>query len=468
MDATVKALTIDELYALIKTQAATILRLEQEVAELKRRLGLNSGNSGKPPSSDGLKKPARVKSLRERSGKPSGGQPGHKGETLRQAENPDIIKQHKALHCAHCRKKLTDAMVTGVMKRQVFDIPEPWLEVTEHQASIYTCVHCNGITKAAFPEAVISAAQYGPRVRAVAVYLNCGQLIPEDRVAETMGDLFNINLCPATIAVMGMKKAAELKPVDDTIAAQVAAAPVKHLDETGFRIGRRTQWLHVASTLSLTSYRVSAKRNSLPSITTGIVTHDHWQPYFTMSGVKHALCNAHHLRELKALIEIEQEPWATRMYAFLRKACRTVHRACERDTAALSLSTRRRLRRLYDKIIATGLTFHRRKPPLLKTGVRGRRPRRAGYNLVLRLQDYKDDVLRFAEDFSVPFTNNQAERDLRMMKVKQKISGCFRSYAGAENFATLRGVISTARKQSWNILDTLEKSPAELLFRLSG
>src|ERR1700751_4210048 len=133
MDATVKAPTIDQLHALIKTQAATILRLEQEVAELKRRMGLNSGNSGKPPSSDGLKKPARVTSLRERSGKPSGGQPGHRGETLRQIENPDIIKQHKALNCAHCRKKLTDAMVTGVMKRQVFDIPEPWLEVTEHQ-----------------------------------------------------------------------------------------------------------------------------------------------------------------------------------------------------------------------------------------------------------------------------------------------------------------------------------------------
>lgn len=468
MDATVKALTIDKLYALIKTQAATILRLEQEVAELKRRLGLNSGNSGKPPSSDGLKKPARVKSLRERSGKPSGGQPGHRGETLRQIENPDVIKQHKAWNCAHCRKKLTDAMVTGVMKRQVFDIPEPWLEVTEHQALIYTCVHCNGITKAALPEDVISAAQYGSRVRAVAVYLNCGQLIPEDRVAETMGDLFNVNLCPATIAVMGVKKASELKPVGDTIAAQVAAAPVKHLDETGFRIGSRTQWLHVASTLGLTSYRVAAKRNSLPSITMGIVTHDHWKPYFTMSGVKHALCNAHHLRELKALIEIEEEPWATRMYAFLLKACRTVQRACARDPAALSVSTQRRMRRLYDQIIATGLAFHRRKPPLLKTGVRGRRPRRTGYNLVLRLRDHKDDVLRFAEDFSVPFTNNQAERDLRMMKVKQKISGCFRSYAGAENFATLRGVISTARKQSWNILDTLVKSPAELLFRLSG
>ena len=468
MDATVKAPTIDQLYALIKTQAATILRLEQEVAELKRRLGLNSDNSSKPPSSDRLKQPARVKSLRERSGKPSGGQPGHRGETLRQIENPDIIKQHKALNCTHCRKKLTDAMVTGVMKRQVFDIPEPCLEVTEHQASIYTCVHCNGMTKAAFPEDVISAAQYGPGVRAVAVYLNCGQLIPEDRVAETMDDLFNLKLCPATIAVMGVKQASELKPVGDTIAAQVAAAAVKHLDETGFRIGSRTQWLHVASTLGLTSYRVAAQRNSLPSITTGIVTHDHWRPYFTMSGVKHALCNAHHLRELKALIEIEEEPWATRMYAFLLKACRTVHRACKRDTEALSVSTQRRMRRLYDKILATGLAFHRRKPPLLKTGVRGRRPRRTGYNLVLRLRDYKDDVLRFAEDFSVPFTNNQAKRDLRMMKIKQKISGCFRSYAGAENFATLRGVISTARKPSWNILDTLVKSPAKLLFRLSG
>jgi transposase len=378
MDARVKALTIDKLYALIKTQAATILRLEQEVAELKRRLGLNRGHSSKPPSSDGLKQPARVKSLRERSGKPSGGQPGHRGETLRQLENPDIIKQHKAMHCVHCRKKLTEARVTGVMKRQGFDIAEPCLEVTEHQASISTCLHCNGITQAAFPEDLISAAQYGPGVRAVALYLNCGQLIPEARVAQTMGDLFNLNLCPAMIAGMGVKKASALKPVGDTIVAQVAAAPVKHLDATGFRIGSRTQWLQVAATLGLSSYRVSAKRHSLPSMPTGIVTHDHWQPYFTLSGVKHALCNAHHLRELKALIEIEQEPGATCMYAFLLKACRTGHRAWKRDTEALSGSTQRPMRGLYDKIMAPGLAFHRRKPPLLKTGVRGRRPRRTG------------------------------------------------------------------------------------------
>jgi|ERR1700722_1917225 len=468
MDRTEKPVTLEDLYAIIQGQAATIAALQQEVAELKRRLGLNSDNSSKPPSSDGLKKPPRVQSLRGRSEKASGGQPGHKGETLRQIENPDIIKRHNATNCAHCRAKLTAEMVTGVLKRQVFDIPEPKLEVTEHQASVYTCAGCAGLTKAAFPEDVVSAAQYGPRVRAAAVYLSFGQLIPEDRVAETMRDLFDVGLCPATIAAMGVRKASELMPFSEVIAALVAAAAVKHLDETGFRIGGHTQWLHVASTMGLTCYRVSPKRGSLPSYMAGIIMHDHWKPYYTMAGVEHALCNAHHLRELKALIEIEKELWAKRMYTLLLDACHAVQRAAAQGNHALAVSAHRRILRLYDRVIALGLTFHEAQAPLIKKSARGKQPRRVGHNLLLRLQKYKTDVLRFANDFSVPFTNNQAERDLRMMKVKQKISGCFRTNAGAENFATLRAVISTARKQSWNILETLVKPAPDLILHLSG
>jgi len=462
------SLTIEDLYEIIRAQAVTIERLEQEVADLKRQLGLNSKNSGKPPSSDGLKKPPRVKSLRERSKNPSGGQAGHKGETLRQVDNPDVIQKHTVRNCAHCRARLTAAMATGVMKRQVFDIPKPRLEVTEHQALIYTCTGCHGVTKAAFPEGATSAVQYGPRVQAAAVYLSFSQLLPEDRVAETMDDLFGISLCPATVSAMGAKRAWDLKPLADSIALQVAAASVKHLDETGFRIGGRTQWLHVASTMGLTSYRVSPRRGSLPSLMTGVVLHDHWKPYYTMTGVDHALCNAHHLRELKALIKIEKEPWARRMYKLLIKACRTVKRAIARDAEALAARTLQRLDRLYEAIVVSGLAFHRARPALLKKGARGRQPRRTGYNLLLRLRTYKTDVLRFARNFAVPFTNNQAERDIRMMKVKQKISGCFRSQAGAENFATLRAVISTARKQSWNVLDTLVTPAHDLIFRLSG
>lgn len=468
MDRTGKPVTIEDLYAIIQAQAATIAALQQEVAELKRQLGLNSQNSGKPPSSDGLKKPPRVQSLRGRSEKPSGGQRGHKGETLRQIENPDIIKKHNAKTCAHCRAKLTAAMVTGVVKRQVFDIPKPRFEVTEHQASVYTCTGCAHLTTAAFPEDVLAAAQYGPRVRAAAVYLSFGQLIPEERVAETMHDLFNVDLCAATVAAMGARKASELMAFSDYIAAKVATASVKHLDETGFRIGGRTQWLHVASTMGLTSYRVSPKRGSLPSVMTGIVIHDHWKPYYTLNGVEHALCNAHHLRELKALIEIEKETWAKRMYKLLINASRSVQRAIEKKTNAIPLSTYRRILRLYDTIVAAGLTVHERQVPLLRKGDRGKTPRRTGHNLLLRFLKHKSDVLRFAKDFSVPFTNNQAERDLRMMKVKQKISGCFRTTMGAENFAAVRAVISTARKQSWNLLETLVKPAPDLILQLSA
>jgi transposase len=464
MDRRGKPVTIEDLYAIIQAQAATIVALQQEVAELKRQLGLNSQNSGKPPSSDGLKKPPRVQSLRGRSEKPCGGQPGHKGETLRQIENPDIIKKHNAKTCAHCRAKLTAAMVTGVVKRQVFDIPKPRFEVTEHQASIYTCTGCAHLTTAA----VLAAAHYGPRVRAAAVYLSFGQLIPEERVAETMRDLFNVDLCAATVAAMGARKASELMAFSDYIATKVAAASVKHLDETGFRIGGHTQWLHVASTMGLTSYRVSPKRGSLPSVMTGIVIHDHWKPYYTLNGVEHALCNAHHLRELKALIEIEKEPWAKRMYKLLINACQTVQRAVEKNTNAIPLSTYRRILRLYDRVVAAGLAFHKRQAPLLRKGERGKTPRRTGHNLLLRFLKHKSDVLRFAKDFSIPFTNNQAERDLRMMKVKQKISGCFRTMMGAENFAAVRAVISTARKQSWNLLDTLVKPAPELILQLSA
>src|SRR5271166_6469419 len=235
--------------------------LRQEMADLRRQLDKNSSNSSKPPSSDGLKKPPRIAgSLRGESGKTSGGQAGHAGDTLQQVAKPDVIERHEAQACRHCLAGLTRAMITGVEKRQVFDLPEPRLEVTEHQAMIYCCALCRGQTTAGFPEGVISPAQYGPRVRAAAVYLNV-QLIPEDRVAQAMADLFGAaRLCPASVVAWGERKAEEFEAVAARIAALVARACVRHLDETGFRVAGRGQWLHTASTAALTSYRVSAKR----------------------------------------------------------------------------------------------------------------------------------------------------------------------------------------------------------------
>jgi transposase len=295
------------------------------------------------------------------------------------------------------------------------------------------------------------------------VYLQAWQLIPEDRLAELRGDVFGVELATSTLAEMGHRKAQELAGLAEHIEQQVKQAAVKHLDETGYRIAGVRQWLHVASTWLLTGYRTSAKRGALLAGVRGIVVHDFWRPYLTMIGVTHALCNAHHLRELKALMDIEHEPWARAMPRFLRQACHAAHlaRAHQRNLSPRFLAW---LSTRYDRILAQGFAFHESQPPLgagLPTH-RGRIRRRTGHNLVLRLRDHKEDTLRFLFDPSVPFTNNQAERDLRMMKVRQKISGGFRSDTGAQTFATLRTVLSTARQQGWNILATLSTPPAIL------
>ena len=229
----------------------------------------------------------------------------------------------------------------------------------------------------------------------------------------------------------------------------------------GVKIPRR----NTASTFLLTFYRVSPKRGSLMESVSGIVVHDHWKPYYTLDGVQHALCNAHHLRELKALIEIEKEDWARKMQRLLRAACHATNLAREADVtlkpALIALIERR-----YDAIVAAGMVFHEAQPALGKAGKRGRAPRRVGHNLLLRLLNRKQDVLRFLTDPSVPFTNNLAEQDGRMMKVRQKISGGFRSEDGAKDFATIRSVLSTARKQGWSLLETLMSDPFSLIARL--
>src|SRR5436305_1749576 len=312
--------------------------LKQQVADLRRRLDKNSSNSSKPPSSDGLKKPPRVfKSLRGRSGKKSGGQTGHNGDTLRPTDKPDRIERHAATTCRHCEACLTDAMVTGEERRQVFDLPQPHLEVTEHRAVTYRCHHCRGATTAAFPETVTAHVQYGPRLRATAVYLNVQQLIPENRVCEAMADLFaTASLCPASVVAWIGKAAEAQAPVLAHIAVSVVAAKVRHLDETGFRIGGKTRWLHSASTAVYTHYRVGEKRGDVPrTMADGVIVHDHFKPYYTLRGTLHGLCNAHHLPELQALIEIE-EAWAGVMHDLLRAANKQVWQAKAGGAVALA------------------------------------------------------------------------------------------------------------------------------------
>ncbi len=444
--------TTTSLEALVALLQAENAMLRSRIAELERRLGLDSSNSGKPPSSDGLKKqPSRVRSLRERSGRKSGGQKGHRGETLRQVETPDDVVDHVPPTCGGCDASLAGSVSTDYAARQVFDLPEPPpLVVTEHRAHVCCCANCGTQTQRQFPDGVTAPVQYGTGIGAIVVYLAAAQFLPQHRLAAAMKDLFGITIAAATIASMSRACATRLQGFVATLRDLVAGAPVKHLDETGFRIGGKTCWLHVAATALLTFYRTCAKRGSLLTNVTGIVVHDHWKPYYTMQGVEHALCNAHHLRELKALVDIEKEAWARKMQTLLRRACHATDLACE-SGIALTPRLIGRLRHHFEAILAEGLAFHEAQPALGtdKARRRGRKARRTGHNLLLRLDQRKDDVLRFLYDPRVPFTNNQAERNVRMMKLRQKISGGFRSSAGAAEFADLRSVISTAQKQGW-------------------
>ena len=320
---------VEELIASLRRRIAA---LEAEVADLRRQLGQDSSNSSKPPSSDGLKKKPRIPgSLRGRSG----GQTGHEGGTLRQVADPDRVVRHEARACGHRGSPLNPRSATGIEKRQVFDLAERPLLVTEHQASIYRCEHCRGVTKAAFPDGVVTAAQYGERVKAAAVYLNIQQLIPEDRTAQALSDLFGAPLiCPASIVAWVGKKAQELRQVYAFIGERVAEAKARHLDETGFRIAGKLQWLHTTSSLAFTFYRADEKRGAIPEdLQGGVVVHDHFLPYRRLDAVDHAFCNAHILRELKSLIEFDHEPWAEHMRDMLLAANLASTKPARRATA---------------------------------------------------------------------------------------------------------------------------------------
>jgi transposase len=462
--------TIAGLLVLVAELRAQNAALLARVAELERQLGLHSGNSGKPPSSDGLKKPPRTSSLRERSGKTTGGQPGHPGKTLSRAAEPDATIDHFPASCSGCGAALDSITASGHVARQVFDLPEPQsLVVTEHRAHHCCCAACGTQTRAAFPDGVTAPVQYGARIAAIVVYLLHFQLLPEQRLAELMADLFGVHLVTATIASMSRNCAARFTGFANALRDQVAAAPVQHLDETGFRIGGKTQWLHIESTIWLTFYRISSRRGSLPEAIAGIVVHDHWNPYYTLTGVLHALCNAHHLRELQALVEIEREDWARRMQTLLRRACHAANSA-RRLGGPVPPPLIALIERCYDRILADGMHFHAAQPALTDAAIqakrRGRAPRRVGHNLLLRLSARKPEVLRFLSNPAVPFTNNLAERDGRMMKLRQKISGGFRAVTGAEDFVIIRSLLSTARKQQWHMLHALNANPNSLLARL--
>jgi transposase len=458
-----------EVVKLIEALTLEVEALRAENAELRRRLGLDSSNSSKPPASDGLKKKPRVlRSLRAPSGKPSGGQKGHAGDTLRQVAEPDAIVEHRASDCRHCGAGLDAGSVIGQEKRQVFDLPTRLLLVTEHRASIHACRHCKGETRAAFPEGVVSPAQYGERIRAAAVYLNAQQLVPEERVAQVLQDLFDAaGACGASVARWVRARAEALEPVYRAIGACVAGARVRCLDETGVRIGGVTRWLHTASTLTHTFYRAGVPRSAMPECNGGVVVHDHWRAYYGLENVDHAFCNAHLLRELQAVREFDQEPWAEALRATLLDANEAVREAKARGASALAPEAIEAFEDRYWAAVREGLALHRSLPAFdPSVNPRKRKKQRPAHNLLLRFKNFKDATLRFLADFEVPFTNNLAEQDLRMTKVKTKISGGFRTERGAIDFARQRSVISSARKQGFNILEALTSTPERLAVAL--
>ena len=425
--------------------------LRQENAQLRSRLNKNSLNSSKPPSSDGLKKKPNPKSLRKKGGRKSGGQTGHPGRTLRQVENPDEVHVHYVEHCSGCQACLKNAAVQSIEKRQVFETPEPKVKIVEHRAEKKTCPVCGKKNSAAFPAGVESPAQYGPRCKGLITYLQTYQMVPFDRLAEFLGDVYGITLSEGTVANATDAAYNKLAEFEDHTKQLLTDTQTLHSDESGVRVGKRLQWLHAASTATLTHYAVHEKRGQeatdeigiLPKFK-GTLVHDCWAPYFNNVDIKHALCNAHLLRELNGVIEDTKQVWAAEMGELLRDANKAVKESASSRLTEAQIET---LSKDYRRIIELGL---------IETGGIGpveRTPARCLWERFL-LRDHQ--ILLFTQEPDVPFDNNQAERDIRMVKVKQKISGCFRSDDGAKQFARIRSYVSTVKKQGQNILEALQ------------
>src|SRR3954447_4189840 len=450
---------IAQLQARLGEQDARIAEQDAEIAELKRQLAASSRNSSKPPSSDGLGKPA-PKSLRGRSGRTPGGQPGREGRALRQFAVPVEVIVHEPGACTGCGGALNaEGTPVKFIRRQVFDIPEITVRVIEHRLVSRRCA-CGALTSAAAPAGVNAPVSYGPHAAAIAVYLCLGQHLPVERTAALLGELFGTPMAAGTVAAWTSRAAAELEPFTAAARAALAGAELVHLDETGLRVAGRLHWLHVASNARFTGLFCHRKRGKeaidaagvLPGFT-GIAVHDAFAPYARYGSATHALCNAHLLRELIAVVDHSTAHpragadipagwcWAAQVIDALLalKAITDTGALPDPDTLAVH-------RRLIVSAALVGASAQTGPP-----GAVGRRHRALARRISRRLEDY----LRFAVDPRVPFDNNPAERDIRMAKIKQKVSGCLRTLTGAQDFAAMRSYLSTAAKHGRRPFDVL-------------
>lgn len=443
------------LKAYVETLERRIGELEERVGALEGQVAKDSTNSSKPPSSDGLKK-ARVANNRETSERKVGGQPGRKGAALKFSDTPDITVEIPHDNCSRCGAPVIEAKVTRVERRQIVDLPPIKPVVTEYRGSVKECPCCGKESRALFPDHIPHGVSYGEHLRAVALYLMNQHFIPYERTAEICGEVLGIPVSVGMLCELNEECYELLEDESSAIKDEIAKSAVAGFDETGVRCEGRLHWCHTASTEIATHYEVHEKRGKeamdeigiLPHFT-GIAVHDHFKSYFEYR-CEHALCNAHHLRELKFVDEEDNEPWAGKMRELLKAANKL-------DTP--SPEQRTEIEQRYNEILAQGRAFHAELPEFgeRKKGARGRKKQRPSKNLLDRLATHKTEVLRFLSDSRIPFTNNQGERDLRMQKLKQKISGCHRTREGAKIFCRIRGFLSTVKKRGMNAIDAFAR-----------
>lgn len=441
-----------ELSAHIVAQDARIAELQARIAELERQVGATSRNSSKPPSSDGLGKPA-PKSLRGKSGRKPGGQGGHRGKTLMQVADPDEVVRHEPVACQGCGAGLTRAPEVGLARRQVFDLPPISIRVTEHELASRRC-RCGVTTTADAPAGVNAPVQYGPRITAVMVYLYMGQYLSKHRTALAMSELFGTPVSDGTVSAATARAAEDLAGFTAAVTGKIAGADVAHFDETGFRADGKLHWLHSASTSMYTLITCHPRRGReamnaagiLPAFT-GIAVHDAWAPYDTYPQITHALCNSHLLRELTAVTDHHaQSPdptswcWAAQAIDNLL-AIKTMTENGPVDPGVLAA---------HRELLVHAARIGAATPTPGPVGAKHRA-------LARRIDHRIEDYLRFATDPRTPWDNNAAEREIRMAKLRQKVSGGMRTLTGAQHFAALRSYLATTAKHGIDGLDALTR-----------
>ncbi|WP_344014165.1 IS66 family transposase, partial [Nocardiopsis exhalans] len=454
----------EELAALVVEQAATITQLRadlsqanERIAELQARLDSDSTNSSKPSSTDPFVKP-KPKSQRRRTGRKPGGQPGHPGQTRAQTPDPDHVLEHHPHTCGGCGGDLAGSEQTGLVRRQVVDLPPIKPTVTEHQMIEHTCA-CGERTRASAPEGINAPVQFGANVRAMICYLYLGQFLSAKRTAQALSDLVGCPVSAGTVVDTARRAATALEAFTRAATEEIASAQVAHFDETSLRVGGGLVWVHSASTGKWSLLSAHPKRGTvgmdaagvLPAFA-GLAVHDAWAPYDTYKGVAaHVLCNAHLLRELQAVQDAAGEGvwcWAGQAADALRQMKRLVdaHLATVSSLEGIDTVRLDGLGHQWRSAVAIGLA---------QTSGRESKLVAKFHALARRMRDREADYLRFTVDERAPFDNNAAEREVRMVKVRQKVSGCLRSLAGAEWFCAVRSYIATAAKHGIGMFDAL-------------